>query len=222
MAEPLSVAQAHQIDRTAIELLGIPRLLLMEHAGAAVARIARAMASSASAPIGICCGAGFNGGDGLAAARHLHDWGYPLHMVMTTAPERLRDEPRIYATILKRLGVSFQHIASAEDVSRLRPMLRRCGLLIDALLGIGASGAVREPMASLIAAMNDAAVPILAVDVPSGLDADSGAVQGIAVKATQTVTFGRPKRGMVLQDGPSHVGAVTVDAITIPHHLLSH
>lgn len=210
-----------QIDRAAIDTLGIPRLLLMEHAGAAVARVARALLRSPSSPIGICCGAGFNGGDGLAAARHLHDWGYPLEILIIAEIARLREEPRTFAHILQRLGVPLRVIGSAADAETFQPVLRRCGLLIDALLGIGASGAVREPIASLIAAMNRAGVPILSADVPSGLDADTGAVQGIAVKAAHTVTFGRPKLGLFLQQGPAHAGALTVDAITIPRQLLA-
>jgi len=101
----------------------------------------------------------------------------------------------------------------------LRP-LDDCRLLIDALVGIGARGTVREPLASLISWMNRSGKPIVAIDVPSGLDADTGLVQGVAVKATVTVTFGLPKRGCLLGQGPAHSGTVMVDSITIPHALL--
>ena len=218
-AHAVSVAQMQQIDRTAIETIGMPRLLLMEHAGLAVARAARMMLPSLARPILVCCGTGFNGGDGLAAARHLSAWGYRLRLVLAGAPERLREEPAIYATILQRLGVTIHSVTSIAHCAQMEPAFQACGLILDALLGIGMAGAVREPTASLIAAVNRSGVPVLAVDVPSGLDADTGTAQGIAVNATATVTFGRPKRGFFLKDGPAHVGALTVDPITIPDTL---
>jgi len=210
------------IDTEAINALGIPRLLLMEHAGVAVARCARTLLPKPAQPIMICCGSGFNGGDGLAAARHLHDWGYRLHLLLTTQREQLRGEPAIYATILERLGLSL-HTVTASDVSEhglVSSWMAACGLIIDALLGIGAHGPAREPMRSLIVRMNAARKPIVAVDVPSGLDADTGAVHGVAVNATRTVTFGLPKRGCFLDEGPAHVGSLQRDSISLPRHLL--
>lgn len=185
----------------------------------AVAAAARRMVASTH-EILICCGAGFNGGDGLAAARHLLQWSSPLRIVLTAPMDRLREEPAVYARILRHLGTPLQSVTSPQQLPEIEPMIQSCDLIIDALLGIGALGAVREPTASLIDALNRSGKPILAVDVPSGLDADTGAVQGKAVKATQTVTFGRPKRGLLLNEGPAHAGALTVDSITIPEALL--
>ena len=98
--------------------------------------------------------------------------------------------------------------------------LEESGLIIDALLGIGARGAVREPMRSLIDRLNRSGKPILAVDIPSGLDGDTGLAQGIAVHATVTVTFGLPKQGCMRGAGPAHVGRMIVESITIPRALL--
>lgn len=208
------------IDEAAIRGAGIPRLLLMEHAGLAVARSARALTPSTIHPIVICCGSGFNGGDGLSAARHLHGWGYPVRLLLIGRPEALREEPATYATIAQRLGIPLAAVTDSTDLSDAERWLTGCGLIIDALLGIGGRGPVREPAASLIARMNRSGRPILAVDVPSGLDADTGAVQGIAVKASATVTFGVPKQGCLLAEGPAHTGVLTVDPITIPSTLL--
>ena len=219
-ARAVSIARMQQIDATAIESIGIPRLLLMEHAGLAVARAVTTLASPSAGPILVCCGTGFNGGDGLAAARHLHEWGYPLRLVVTGPLNRLRAEPATYATILQRLSLPFVELPDMEALPRAERALEGCGLIIDALLGIGAQGAVRDPIASLIGRLNRSGKPVIAVDLPSGVNGDTGLVAGTAVKATVTVALGLPKRGCFTGAGPSYAGSVIVDSITIPHALL--
>ena len=182
----ISVAAMRRIDTTAIRQLGIPRLLLMEHAGLAVAQEVRRLCPDPSAVMAFC-GTGFNGGDGLAAARHLSAWGYRLHLVLTGLVKRLRDEPAIYAHILRKLGLPFLEVVVPLARSRIVGRMDDCAVLIDALLGIGAQGVVREPIASCIAWMNRSGKPIVAVDIPSGIDADTGHPQGAAICATSTV-----------------------------------
>ena len=209
-----------QIDAAAIERFAIPRLLLMEHAGLAVARAVTTLLSPSSIPILMCCGTGYNGGDGLCAARHLHEWGYTLQILLTGRIDRLREEPAIYATMLQRLGVPLTEFTETSAVPHVEQWCAQCGLIIDALLGIGVRGAVREPVASLIARMNRSGKPIVSVDIPSGLDGDTGRVQGAAVKATVTVTFGLAKQGCLVNGGPMHTGNLIIDPITIPRVLL--
>lgn len=209
-----------QIDSTAIEQFGIPRLLLMEHAGLAVARKATALLPRRGASIVVACGTGYNGGDGLCAARHLHESGYGVHVLVTGRVLDLREEPAIYATILQRLGIPPREVTSVEAVSQATGWIDDSRLIIDALLGIGVQGMVREPTASLITLMNRSGKPILAVDIPSGLNADTGEVQGTAIHATSTVSFGLPKRGCFLGAGPEHAGELMVDPISIPRALL--
>ena len=208
-----------RLDVAAIDRIGIPRLLLMEHAGLAVARAARSLASTAR-PIVVCSGRGFNGGDGLAAARHLHAWGYSVRLLMAGSLAQLREEPAVYASILQHLGCSFIELTDSTAWVRVDQALQACGLIIDALLGIGAQGKVREPMGSLIERMNRSGKPILAVDVPSGIDGDTGRVQGIAVTATATVALGLAKRGCLRGEGLTHTGSLSVDPITLPPQLL--
>jgi NAD(P)H-hydrate epimerase len=228
----VTVERMQRIDAAAIERLGIPRLLLMEHAGMAVARAARRFLSavpgsaqtgrSARTRVLVCCGMGFNGGDGLAAARHLHAWGASVRVLLAGRVARLREEPALYARILRRLRVPLAEVTDQRHVAQAGRAFGASdgGVLIDALLGIGARGAVREPMATLIAWMNRRRAPVIAADIPSGLDGDTGIIQGIAVKATVTVAFGLPKRGCLRRDGPAHVGTLVVDPITLPPHLL--
>jgi len=221
----------HAIDAAAIQQYGIPRLLLMEHAGLAVAQAASALhrfgpvATRSTGPrsnpaVIVCSGTGYNGGDGLCAARHLHEWGYPVHVILAGRLGQLREEPAQYAAMLQRLGVSCTEVTEARALEPLERWLASCALIIDALLGIGIRGPVREPVASLILRMNRSGKPIVSADVPSGLDADSGFPQGVAVKATVTVAFGLAKRGCVVGEGPMHTGELVVDPITIPRILL--
>lgn len=206
------------IDQTAIERLGIPRLLLMEHAGMAVAAAVRALAAPPAA-VAACCGGGFNGGDALAALRLLHHDGYRTAAILTTPPAALRGEPAVYARILQRLGV---RLMDAAGPARVRDAaFAAAAVLIDGLLGIGLRGPVREPAAGLIRRMNAARAPVVAVDLPSGLDGDDGSVHGYAVRATVTVACGLAKQGCLRGQGPAHTGRLMVDDITFPPALLT-
>jgi ADP-dependent NAD(P)H-hydrate dehydratase / NAD(P)H-hydrate epimerase len=208
------------IDSHAIHELGIPRLLLMDHAGLALARAVQSAAPSTTTPVLVCCGTGYNGGDGLAAARHLSAWGYPGRVILTGRLNHLREEPAAFARIVRALGLEIRECASASDVSGCESWFAQAGVIIDALLGIGTRGAVREPAASLIARMNGSKKPVIAADVPSGLDGDTGHVHGAAVRASATVTFGLPKHGLLSAEGPAHAGSLIVDPISIPQRLL--
>ena len=197
----------------------------MEHAGLAIARAVSSLshdrlAAGSEPAVLVCCGTGYNGGDGLCAARHLHDWGYAPRVVLTGRLEQLREDPLVYARIVQRLGIPLRELTDLEGRGSVERWVESCALIIDALLGIGVRGAVREPAASLIDCINRSGKPIVAADIPSGLDGDTGLPQGRAVHATVTVTFGLPKRGCLIGQGPAHVGTLVVDSITIPRTLL--
>ena len=220
------MSRMQQIDAAAIETYGIPRLLLMEHAGLAVANAVSSLSRGCLTSMGsgstllVCCGSGYNGGDGLCAARHLHAWGYAPRVVLTGRLEQLREEPLIYARIVQCLGIPLMECAGPEDLASAERWVESCALSIDAMLGIGVRGVVREPTASLIECLNRSGKPIVAADIPSGLDGDTGLPQGRAVHATVTVTFGLPKQGCFTGQGPAHVGTLIVDSITMPRTLL--
>ena len=210
-----------RIDTTAITTYSIPRLLLMDHAGLGVARAVQSLSVRPGATrVFVCCGTGYNGGDGLAAARYLHEWGYPLDVLVLGRLNTLRAEPATFAAILQRLRVPITEVTSLTTLSQATHRLARCRLIIDALLGLGMRGVVREPMASLIKRMNDSGRPIIAADIPSGLDGDTGRVANVAVRATMTVTFGLAKRGCLRGEGPGYTGSLIIDPITIPRVLL--
>lgn len=214
---PISVAQMQALDARAIEELEVPRLLLMDHAGQALATIVMAQRAlhAGNAPITICCGMGFNGGDGLSAARHLHAWGETVQVLLVAESRRLRPDPAIFLRMVEALKIPV-HIWSTAQIETIR----ESGILVDALLGIGITGQVRAPYTDIIECMNSSGVPIVAADIPSGLDGDDGRRQGSTVQASATVTFGRIKRGCVAPQAASQVGKLWVAPITFPRVMM--
>lgn len=203
------------LDARAITDLGIPRLLLMDHAGLALAAHA---ACHARGPILICAGAGYNGGDGLSAARHLEAAGLRPRILLAARRRALRDEPAVFAAIAEGLRLPIAELAAGPG--RACRWLAEASFIIDALLGIGLQGAVRDPLAGLIEAINATKAPVLAADVPSGLDADTGRPLGTAVRARWTITFGRMKRGLLRAGAARYAGRVLVAPISFPHLVL--
>jgi len=202
-------------DRWAIEEAQIPSLELMERAGEGLAA-----AVAGVAPHGlvvVVCGKGNNGGDGLVAARLLRAAWRDVRVLLLAAPEELRGDP---AANLARLGEGGpQPRGSAgepvhEPFSAAR--LHGAAVLVDCVLGTGFEGEPREPAAGAIAALNASDAPVVAADVPSGVDASSGEVAGAAVRAVATVTFAAAKPGLLVHPGKGHAGTVEVVDIGIP------
>ena len=212
----LTPAEATALDRES-RARGITVETLMENAGREVGRAAAAVAGGFYGRRAVVvAGKGNNGGDGLVAARYLSRWGMRVAVVMLERGEDLR-EPA--ATNLRRL---------AETDVRVRPFslgvlereLGRADVAVDAIFGTGFRGMPEEAFAEAIAALGDADAPVVAVDIPSGVNGDSGAVEGVAVYATVTVTFGAAKPGVVLFPGAEHAGLVEVVDIGFPGDLV--
>lgn len=194
--------QMREMDRIAIEERGVPGIVLMENAGAAVAREAfRLLELTGSRRVHVLCGPGNNGGDGFVAARHLAALGVPVSYQLVGEPERIRGDARVNFNLVRALGVTVSPIIPADAV------------VIDALLGTGTAGAPRGSIAEAIVAIRQSGRPVVAVDVPSGVDAGTGAVPGEAVRADVTVTLGLAKPGLLLYPGASYVGRLVVDRI---------
>jgi NAD(P)H-hydrate epimerase len=211
------------LDRRA-QATGIPGEQLMEHAGTAVAAAAHALATHngrEDRPILILAGPGNNGGDGFVAARRLAGWGVASIVVLVAAEER--PGTRDAATNWKRLdglaGVQKIHAPVARDVSILGHGIDKAGVVVDALLGTGVSGRLREPVTSavnVIGRARAAGVPVLAVDTPTAVDLTSGDPSDPVVRADLTVTFHRPKTGLRTKIGRALAGRVLVAPIGIP------
>jgi NAD(P)H-hydrate epimerase len=220
---PRTRAEMRELDRRAIEEFRIPSLILMENAGRAAADVACEMSSPRQGCVIVFCGKGNNGGDGFVLARHLANRGYDVrcHYAGALSEVPAGGDPGVNLAILRRMGVTvYEH----GDVRHRDDMARAVGwaaLLVDGLLGTGLAGPVREPYSTLISFLNYRRAPILALDIPSGLDCDTGEVLGRAVHATRTVTFGAPKVGFTRGQGPELCGRVTVADISIPRALLA-
>jgi NAD(P)H-hydrate epimerase len=201
------------IDRAAIDELGVPSLALMERAGRAVAEAALALAGPRGRVL-VVAGAGNNGGDGYVAARLVRAAGREARVVALVPPARLSPDARAVREAAERAQVP------VEDLGELTPLEAGVGdVVVDALFGTGLSRAPEGAFARAIARIEEARVSgarVLAVDVPSGLSADTGRPLGPCVRADRTVTFALPKRGLVLHPGPSFAGEVTVADIGLP------
>lgn len=208
-----TAAQARAFDGRAQSALAMPGELLMENAGAAVAREAAQMASErALRRCVVLCGAGNNGGDGFVAARHLLGT-LEVSLLLAAPRTALRGDALANARRFEACGGRIEEVS---DGGALRRALSSPALLVDALFGTGLSRPLEGAMADLVGEANSSGAPILAVDLPSGLDADTGEVLGGAIRATRTLTFVARKRGFDLGRGPAHVGDVRIVGIGVP------
>lgn len=212
----VTAEEMKRIDREAVEKYGIPAIILMENAAVSGASCALRMLKSPKERVTFFCGQGNNGGDGFACARHLLNRGIKVTVYFAGEKERLSTEAETNYTILRRIG---QDILT-PDLETIGRELSKTDLIIDALLGIGLKEEVREPYHSLIAVINASGKPVLSLDVPSGLDATSGTICGIAVKAAQTVTFGLLKQGLLNPRAKRYTGKVIIGDISLPRKLL--
>jgi hydroxyethylthiazole kinase-like uncharacterized protein yjeF len=206
--------QIRNIDRRAIREFGIPGMVLMENAASAVmAEMEKFFDGLGHMRIGIVCGKGNNGGDGLALARRLSIRGAAVRVVLLSPFSAVTGEAKINLAILRRMDVDIiQHAAMRS----LADIISWSDVLVDAVLGVGLSSPLKGVYAQAVTMMNAAGRHIVAVDIPTGIDADTGAVMGTAVKADLTVTMGLLKRGLILYPGALHAGTVRVADIGIP------
>lgn len=227
-APPALTAEAmREADRFTIEEYGLPGFTLMESAGRGCADAIRSNYGPVDgAPIVILCGKGNNGGDGLVVARRLYAAGARVHVVLTTDAEELRADSAHNLDLLTQLqanGTSDRLTVTTldtledltETANRLAPHL-----YVDALLGTGLTTELREPIRSLVEWLNRRTAPIVAIDVPTGVHSDTGAVLGTAVVANRTVSMGAQKVGLVVGEGPQHAGGVDVVDIGIPSFVI--
>lgn len=211
-------------DRRA-QALGVPEERLMEHAGTAVAAAVKALAADTerwgTGPIVILCGPGNNGGDGFVAARRLALAGAQLvvAVIATDARPRNATAARNWDRIAGDIGIAKIHAPVARDVAVFGQGIEKAAVIVDALLGTGVRGALRDPVRAavdLILRARTLGIPIVAVDTPTAVDLSSGEPSEPAVRADLTVTFHRPKTGLLTRRGIAHAGKVLVAPIGIP------
>ena len=214
----LTRAQVREVDRRSIEEYHIPGVVLMENAARAVADVAIDMLRGVEDPsVQIICGGGNNGGDGLAVARHLHNRGVHVEIALAVNPANYRSDAQVNWEIVRAMSLSTVPIEDA-DIPIAGGVI---DLIVDALFGTGLSTEPRQPNHLWIELMNEFRVPVLAVDLPSGLDCDTGEPLGPAcVRAARTVTFVAEKVGFANPISRQYLGEVTVGDIGCPRELV--
>jgi hydroxyethylthiazole kinase-like uncharacterized protein yjeF len=209
------------LDKKTVETFGIKSIVLMENAGRSVAQaVIKEFDQQAKKGVVVFCGKGNNGGDGFVAARHLLNKGYNVDVVFFGKKEELTEDALTNYTALSRITDVIHELKDISEFEKTGIKLREKGIIVDALLGTGIKGIVKEPYAGAIDLINKSGLPVISVDIPSGIDADTGAVAGIAVKAKKTITFGLSKIGLVVYPGVEFAGDVDVIDISIPDKLI--
>ncbi len=215
---PLSRDQIREIDRRTIEDLGLPGIALMENAGRGCAMWLREM--GAVGPVVICCGKGNNAGDGFVVARHLDAWDIPVHVVLTSDPGELRGDAATNFAVIDRASIPWSGPDPRLDSEETRALLHDAQWVVDALLGTGTRGTIREPVATAIEQINACPARRFSIDIPSGLDCDSGRPLGPTVQADCTATFVAVKKGFVNPEAHRYLGEVRVIDIGVPRVIL--
>lgn len=210
-----TAAQVRELDRQAIEVQGVPGIQLMKRAGRAVFNVVQNYASfcSETSPLVVVCGAGNNAGDGYVVAALAAERSIPVRLLYLANPcDAKGDAAR---------AVAFAEQAEVSMAPYCDALVNEAGLIVDALLGTGLQGEVRPDYAAAINAINQSSAPVIAVDIPSGLCADTGAVLGTAVQAMVTVTFIGMKLGLVTGRGPALAGTCLFDDLAVPAQIYS-
>lgn len=222
----LTCAQCRAVDRYAIEELGIPGVVLMENAGRNAADLIEdwmrpRLAGRPAGRVAILCGRGNNGGDGFVVARHLVNRGHEAWVDLMADASALAGDAAVNHAIVRKMGVPIRPLMDVNALPAAVERWQQADVIVDALLGTGFTGQVREPMAEVIRRVNALAGPlVVAIDVPSGLEADTGQVAGEAIRAARTVTFLAEKAGYACESARAYVGQVIVVDIGAPTALI--
>jgi NAD(P)H-hydrate epimerase len=215
----LSRDEVRDLDRRAIEDFGLPGVVLMENAGRGAAEVLLRL--GAGGRVLICCGKGNNGGDGYVIARHLDNQHVPVRVLLFARPEDLTGDAAVHYRVIARSGLDVEvHAGNTVDEAAIDRELAAAEWVVDALFGTGLTGAIRPPLDRVITAINGSRARVLAVDIPSGLDADTGQPLGACVRAEHTVTFGALKKGFAVPAAQTWLGQVHLVDIGLPRVLL--
>jgi len=218
MPRALTRDQVRDVDRRAIADYGLPGVVLMENAGRGAAE--QLVQLGIAGRVVICAGKGNNGGDGFVIARHLELRGVEATVLLFCEPSDLTGDAAINYRVLESAKQSLVVMGTSPDIAELDRQLSAADWVVDALLGTGTQGTVREPYLAAIAAINRARKKVLAVDLPSGMDCDTGQALGDCVRADHTATFVARKVGFDAPGADRLTGRVHVIGIGVPRRLL--
>ena len=214
----LTREEARELDRLAMEEHGVPGIVLMENAGRGMAELL--LSFGARGPVVVCCGPGNNGGDGFVIARHLDIASVPVRVLLFGAPERLPGDAAVNYRILSKSGVPLNVYRDGLDEGTLTAELDGAEWVVDALFGSGLKGPLRPPFDRVVTAIKAGRGRVFAVDIPSGLDCDTGKPMGPTVRAQHTATVVAPKKGFAEAAAREWLGEVHVVGMGAPRRLL--
>jgi NAD(P)H-hydrate epimerase len=213
----LNTRQMRDADRRTIEEIGIPSIVLMENAGRqAVAAMEAAFDDLASSQVGVLCGRGNNGGDGFVVARTLIQRGVDVGVFLLGSVAEVTGDARINLEVLGRIGLTVVEITSAQEWELHFTEISECDLVVDAILGTGFRGQLSGLLETVVADVNALGVPVVSIDLPTGVSADTHTVEGTAIEASMTITLGAPKIPLVFPPADSHGGDLVIADIGIP------
>jgi len=224
MMEAVTSKQMYDIDRRAVEETGIPEIVLMENAGV---KVFESIKESFGLPRAVCVisGRGNNGGDGAVAARHLSNAGSDVRFFIVGGKNDLKNSSKINISILEKVGIKVNELTKTDDMSYLEETLKNCDLVIDAIFGIGLKDDISGISKDTIDLVNKNKrhsdnrqnYRVVSIDIPSGIDADSGQIKGVCINADMTVTLHLPKTGLLVSPGLENTGKLVVADIGIPY-----
>ncbi len=213
----VKASEMQEMDRKTIQELGVPGVVLMENAGRGASRaFLDHFLPEPGAKVVIVCGRGNNGGDGYVVARYLHNAGLKPAVIILSPLDRIQGDALINLNIIQAMGLEILVRPDVESWNETYGILDKAHYVVDAILGTGINSPVREFYAKVIEDINTSCKPVMAIDIPSGINADTGAIMGVAVRADLTVTFGFPKLGLFIFPGASLAGRVMRIDISIP------
>ena len=215
-----TAAEMRRLDEKTIKECGIPGVVLMENAGRAAAVLtAKRLGRMSGLRVAVVCGRGNNGGDGFVMARIFHGWGADVRVFLLSEINRVSGDAKINLDVVLKMGLEVVELSCEEHLDQLA--LNGVDLIIDAILGTGLNSEVRGVYRQAIEKINRTKAFVTAVDIPSGVDSDTGDIMGVAIRADLTATFGLPKIGLLLPPGEDLAGELEVVDIGIPPHVLS-
>ncbi len=213
----LTRAQVREIDKRAIEKYHIPGIVLMENASHAVADHIHRMYGHLRRNVLILCGGGNNGGDGLAVARHLHNRGSQVQIVLATDPINYKGDALLNWKIVEAMSLPIVNF----DTAIKQVASSQVDLFVDALFGTGLTQTPRAPFDQFVALVESTPIPVISIDLPSGMDCDTGKPLGPCIRATQTITFVAEKTGFANPTSRRYTGEIIVADIGCPRELIT-
>lgn len=209
--------EMRELDRWAIREVGVPGVVLMENAGRGVMRaMAKEFGDPSRLSIAIACGKGNNGGDGFVVARHLLNLGASVTVLLLGRIGEVRGDARVNLDIVRKMGMPIEEITGERKLGLMKRRLKDCDLIVDAIFGTGFKGEAKRIVGKSIGLINSSGIPVVAIDIPSGVNSDNGSAPGPTVKASITCTMNLLKAGLVLYPGREFCGDIYLVDIGSP------